>query len=183
MLIGRFLMIVPVLALAGSLAGKKILPPSEASFPGRRPDLRPRPGRDGPDRRGADLSAGPGPRSHRRAFPHDRIGGPVLSEDDRALANPLPFRPGHHRPGGARRVQKAQSAPPAQEPGHIRHRGRGAADDGRPVFEIEGRAGRLRAPGVPLALVHGALRQFRRGHGRRPGQGPGRRTPKDTDPH
>ena len=33
MLIGRFLMIVPMLAAAGSLAGKKIVPPSEGTFP------------------------------------------------------------------------------------------------------------------------------------------------------
>ncbi|MEN6311479.1 MAG: potassium-transporting ATPase subunit KdpA, partial [Acidobacteriota bacterium] len=33
MLFGRFLMIVPVLALAGNLAKKKLVPPSEASFP------------------------------------------------------------------------------------------------------------------------------------------------------
>jgi K+-transporting ATPase ATPase A chain len=33
MLFGRFLMIVPVLALAGNLARKKLIPPSEASFP------------------------------------------------------------------------------------------------------------------------------------------------------
>ncbi len=37
MLIGRFLVIVPVLALAGNLAGKKILPPNEASFPASGP--------------------------------------------------------------------------------------------------------------------------------------------------
>jgi len=37
MLFGRFGVIVPVLALAGSLAGKKILPPSEASFPASGP--------------------------------------------------------------------------------------------------------------------------------------------------
>jgi K+-transporting ATPase ATPase A chain len=37
MLIGRFLVILPVLALAGSLAKKKILPPSEASFPASGP--------------------------------------------------------------------------------------------------------------------------------------------------
>ncbi|MBP1769728.1 MAG: K+-transporting ATPase, KdpA [Candidatus Aminicenantes bacterium] len=37
MLIGRFLVIMPVLALAGSLARKKILPPSEASFPASGP--------------------------------------------------------------------------------------------------------------------------------------------------
>jgi len=37
MLFGRFIMMIPVLALAGSLAKKKILPPSEASFPASGP--------------------------------------------------------------------------------------------------------------------------------------------------
>ena len=33
MFIGRFLMIVPMLAMAGSLVGKKIVPPSAGTFP------------------------------------------------------------------------------------------------------------------------------------------------------
>ena len=33
MLVGRFLMIVPMLAVAGSLAAKKIVPPSAGTFP------------------------------------------------------------------------------------------------------------------------------------------------------
>jgi K+-transporting ATPase ATPase A chain len=33
MLIGRFLMIVPILAMAGSLGQKKISPPSAGTFP------------------------------------------------------------------------------------------------------------------------------------------------------
>jgi len=37
MLFGRFIMMIPVLALAGNLARKKILPPSEASFPASGP--------------------------------------------------------------------------------------------------------------------------------------------------
>ena len=37
MLCGRFLVIVPVLALAGSLARKRLLPPSEAAFPATGP--------------------------------------------------------------------------------------------------------------------------------------------------
>jgi len=37
MLFGRFLMMIPVLALAGNLARKKILPPSAASFPASGP--------------------------------------------------------------------------------------------------------------------------------------------------
>jgi len=36
-LFGRFIMMIPVLALAGNLARKKILPPSEASFPASGP--------------------------------------------------------------------------------------------------------------------------------------------------
>jgi len=37
MLFGRFIMMVPVLALAGNLARKKLVPPSEASFPASGP--------------------------------------------------------------------------------------------------------------------------------------------------
>jgi K+-transporting ATPase ATPase A chain len=37
MLFGRFIMMIPVLALAGSLAKKKLLPPSGASFPATGP--------------------------------------------------------------------------------------------------------------------------------------------------
>ena len=33
MLFGRFLMIVPIMALAGSLAQKKVAPPSAGTFP------------------------------------------------------------------------------------------------------------------------------------------------------
>jgi K+-transporting ATPase ATPase A chain len=33
MLIGRFLLIIPLLAIAGSLASKKYLPPSSGTFP------------------------------------------------------------------------------------------------------------------------------------------------------
>ena len=33
MLFGRFIMLIPVMALAGSLAGKKLVPPSVGSFP------------------------------------------------------------------------------------------------------------------------------------------------------
>ena len=33
MLVGRFLMIIPMLAIAGNLAGKKYVPPSLGTFP------------------------------------------------------------------------------------------------------------------------------------------------------
>jgi K+-transporting ATPase ATPase A chain len=37
MLIGRFIMVIPLLAVAGSLAQKKLLPPSAGTFPTNRP--------------------------------------------------------------------------------------------------------------------------------------------------
>jgi len=37
MLIGRFIMVIPLLAVAGSLAGKKLLAPSAGTFPTNRP--------------------------------------------------------------------------------------------------------------------------------------------------
>jgi len=40
MLIGRFLMIVPLLAIAGSLAAKRKVPPSLGTFPSHRLRLR-----------------------------------------------------------------------------------------------------------------------------------------------
>ncbi len=67
MLIGRFLMIVPMLAVAGSLAAKKIVPASAGTFPtdgGLFVGLLDR--RD-PDRRRPDLLPGPRARPGRRA--------------------------------------------------------------------------------------------------------------------
>ena len=37
MLIGRFIMVIPLLAVAGSLAQKKLIPPSAGTFPTKRP--------------------------------------------------------------------------------------------------------------------------------------------------
>ena len=37
MLIGRFIMVIPLLAVAGSLAQKKLIPPSAGTFPTNRP--------------------------------------------------------------------------------------------------------------------------------------------------
>ena len=88
MLFGRFIMMVPVLALAGNMARKKLVPTSEASFPLKRPDIRHHPHRDRPRRRRAHLSARPGPRSHRRASPDDRIRGPVLKGESTCLQRP-----------------------------------------------------------------------------------------------
>ena len=77
MLIGRFLIIVPVLALAGHLARKKRVPPSAGHLPRHDAALRGAPGVGDPDRRRPDLLPGAQPRADRRA-PADARGRDVL---------------------------------------------------------------------------------------------------------
>ena len=70
MLIGRFLMIVPIMALAGSLAQKKLVPASAGTFPGLRRHVRRPAARHGAAGRRAELPAGAHARPDCRAFPH-----------------------------------------------------------------------------------------------------------------
>ena len=58
MLVGRFLMIIPVLAIAGSMVGKKVVPPGLGHVPHRRPAVRRPAGRRDRDRRRADVLPG-----------------------------------------------------------------------------------------------------------------------------
>ena len=79
-------------------------------------------------------------------------------------------------PGARRRRHQARPAQDDQEPGHVRGRGRRRAHH-RPVRARRpdrGRQPRLLRPDHPLAVVHRAVRQLRRGHRRRARQGPGR---------
>ena len=72
MLVGRFLMIVPTMAIAGSLAAKKTVPAVRRHVPDHgRPVRRPA-GRRDPDRRRPDLLPGARARTHRRASRDDR---------------------------------------------------------------------------------------------------------------
>jgi len=68
MIIGRFIMIVPALAIAGSLAAKRIVPPSSGTFPTHGASLRRPARRRHPDRRRSHLLPGPRPRPAGRAF-------------------------------------------------------------------------------------------------------------------
>ena len=61
MLIGRFLMIIPMLAIAGNLAQKKYVPPSLGTFPVTTPLFTRAADRRDPDRRRADLLPGAEP--------------------------------------------------------------------------------------------------------------------------
>ena len=76
--IGRFLMIVPMLAIAGSLAAKKIVPAVGRHLPDPRPAVRRPAGRRDPDRRRPHLLPGPRARPDRRA-PRDAGRHPLLS--------------------------------------------------------------------------------------------------------
>ena len=78
MLIGRFLMIVPIMALAGSLGRKRIAPPSAGTFPGVRLHLRGVAAGDGAAGGRSELPARPYPGTDRRALP-DGAGKTLLT--------------------------------------------------------------------------------------------------------
>ena len=78
MLIGRFLMIIPIMALAGSLAQKKIAPPSAGTFPGFRRHIHRSAARHNPADWRAELSPGARTRPDCRTFP-DTAGQIVLT--------------------------------------------------------------------------------------------------------
>ena len=146
MLVGRFLMIIPAMAIAGSLAAKKSVPPSAGTFPttgglfvglvvgviliSRRPHLLP----------------GARARSHRRASRDDRR-HPVLIELIRSHVHGNLKYPQADAGVGAVRSQdrgaghrlglrQARSADADEESGDVRARGRHGADhrdpDSRP---------------------------------------------------
>ena len=141
MLVGRFLFIVPMLAVAGSLAAKKIVPAvSAGTFPtdgGLFVGLVV--GRD-PHRGRVDLLPGPGPRPRRRT-PGDARRHVVLIKILRnhprwtALTQPARLGRRHARPGdpaaGARgHVPQARPAVDGPQPRHVRGGGGGGADHG-----------------------------------------------------
>ncbi len=88
-----------------------------------------------------------------------------------------------HRPAGGHRLDpEARPADSDQEPGDVHRRGREPPDDDRvhPGARERQRTPALHGPGRVLAVVHGALRQLRRGDGRRPRQGAGRDAAEDA---
>ena len=67
MLLGRFIVIIPTLAIAGALVAKKITPPSAGTFPTTGPPVRRPPDRRDSDRRRPRLLSGSGFGPDRRA--------------------------------------------------------------------------------------------------------------------
>ncbi len=174
MFVGRFAVIVPVLAIAGSLAAKKTSPPSSGTFPDERSALHHPPPQRRPDRRRAHLFPGPFPRPDRRAIPH--AGRPHLLTHELANSD-LPFSilPSFGRPSG-RPFKKLDPRVQWRSP---------------VMFVVllgalwtsvitDCPLQRLQLSDHALALVHPSLRQFRRSDGGRPRQGAGRRAAPDA---
>ena len=135
MLIGRFLIIVPILAIAGSLAAKKtrarLAPaPSRRMAPlVRRPARRRR-----AHRRRPDLPARAGAGSDRRTPRHaparpgsgaDCFGTTTM--DNRRIGQPLRLR--HHLPGDRRSPSSSSTRGGWRKPGDVRRRARCGAGD------------------------------------------------------
>ena len=125
MLVGRFLMIIPALAIAGSMVGKKVVAPGPGHLPHRRA-RRSRPcsspsssssARSPSSRRCRSARcSSTSPRSPERCSSHGR------PESEAALA----VRPRDRSPGRGREPEEARPAPRREEPGHVRGGGRGA---------------------------------------------------------
>ncbi len=78
MLAGRFLLFVPVLALAGNLAAKKVDPGRQRQFPGPRLDVHRAAGGHDHHRRPADVFSRPGLGTGRRTIHHGPLHQAVL---------------------------------------------------------------------------------------------------------
>ena len=83
MLVGRFFMIIPMLAIAGNLARKKTVPPSAWDFPGYHAALHDAAGERDRDRRRADIFPGAEPGTDCRTLA-DAGRADVLSEMSQA---------------------------------------------------------------------------------------------------
>ena len=186
MFVGRFFMIIPAMAIAGSLAEKKSVPPSAGTFPTTGGlfvglvvgvivivgGLTFFPA----------LALGP----HRRAARDDR-GHAVLIGFIRSYGNGYfqtaqtdacfhALRPEDRAAGDRPGLRQAQPGHSDEESGDLRARGRHRADHrsagARPGAASRGR--RFHLPDRPVAVVHRAVCEFRRSGGGRARQGAGR---------
>ena len=173
---------------AGGFAGRQEVDPAVGRHAAdhRRPVRRPRRRRD-PDHRRSHLLPGARARPDRRASRDERQ-HPVLIEvifgvtsmEAMKLQKRMPVSamldPKIVMPADRFGLRQARPAADDQEPRDVRGRGRGRADHGDlPARPRDRRSEpRLHLPDHPVAVVHGAVRQFRRSRRRRPRQGAGR---------
>ncbi len=173
MFFGRFMMIVPMLAIAGNLAGKKIVPASAGTFPVTTPLFTML-------LVGVILIVGA-----LTFFPALSL-GPVLEHlllraghtfSRSHNANPpLALRQENRTPRRCRCARQAEPARHDAQPSHVRGRDRLRPHDRTAPHQSHPphRPLQLQFADHLVALVHGTLRQLRRSHGRRPRQGASR---------
>ena len=186
MFIGRFWMIIPAMAIAGSLAAKKSVPPSLGTFPttgGLFVGLLV----------GVILIVGGltffpalalGPIVEHLAMQAEHgVLNEFIRSYDYGNLETAQADAGHHvagpedrGPGDRPGFRQAQPAHARQEPGDVRARDGHAADHGAapPRFVVSGQTIALRAPDRDLAVVHCAVRKFCGSRGGRPRQSAGR---------
>ena len=134
-------------------------------------------GRDRPDRRSADIPSRPRAGTDRRgpAGPHVRPEASTMSS--RSGKMPARASSENRQAGGARGVPEAGSPRAGAQPGHVRRLGRQPRDH-RALSSrrspARARSRRVRPDGLAVALVHGPLRELRRGGGGGPRSRAGR---------
>ena len=174
MWVGRFFMIVPMLAIAGSLAAKKYTPEGAGSFPTTGGAVGRPARRHHPDPRRPHLPAEPRARPHRRSSRDDQR--PALLTGRRTWHAPQPnrlFTAELIAAGDRRRLPQARSAPADPQPGDVHHRVVALLLTVLLVVGSEQAGARLPAPARRLAVADRAVRHLRRSAGRRARQGAG----------
>jgi hypothetical protein len=171
---GRFGVIMPVLAMAGSLAAKKRVAVTAGTLPTHGPlfvtlliGVR-------VAGRSAQLCARAGARPGGRA--PGAVVGPLIAGEFDDTQDVFPVRPGAAQAGHRRLVPQARSARAMAQSGDVR--GLHRLDPDHTGVDPALTRSRSGVDGVhprrrDLAVVHGALRQLRRSSGRRPQQGAG----------
>ena len=188
MLVGRFFLIIPTLAIAGSLVRKQKVPVTVGTFPTDTPLFGGLVLGVDPHRRRPDVLARP------RARPHRRAPQPLGPRMSTTLTEPTATAPrppkSRRRPSATRKLFDPAITRQAVKDSFVKLNPRtmvrnpvmfvvevGSVLTTDPVLPrprlVDGERERLRRPGGAVAVVHRAVRQLRRSHGRGPGQGAG----------
>ena len=170
MLVGRFFMIIPMLAIAGNLAQKKYVPPSLGTFPGHHAAVHVPADRRDSDRGRADIFPGAEPGADSGA-PADVCGQDFLRKYGKPSQIGLGSEAGSQC--GVEFAAQTQSTKHDGQPRHVRRRNR-QRDHDRAAGHSSARGLPLQSSDHALAVVHRPVRQLRRGDGRGPRQGAGR---------
>ena len=182
MFFGRFLMIIPLMGIAGSLAAKKKLADTAGNVPGRRTALHLPARRRDPHRRRADVLPGALARPVRRALPHERA--ERCSEAMASTEKTLALR--SRRSCAARCIDSIVKLNPRRM---MKNPVMFLVEVGALLTTLllfrDCRTRRLSLPDPDhvLALGHGALRELRRSGGRGTRESAGGRAAEGEDGH